>query len=101
MATWLLLRLFFFVAILLFLTPFFIFFILTRIVFVLWTNSSVFVWDYDLFCSNSMLDVAFNAAAAGATGVLLGNSRGKWGECDCWYFLFVGTFVVGVYCHFF
>ena len=38
-------------------------------------GKAIFVWDWELFCTNSMLDVALNAEASNAYGVIIGNSR--------------------------
>lgn len=39
------------------------------------TGKVAFLWDWQTFCMNSLLDVARAAAAAGAVGVVVGNSR--------------------------
>jgi hypothetical protein len=36
-------------------------------------GKAIFLWDYELFCTNSMLDISLNAASAGAHGVIVGN----------------------------
>ena len=38
-------------------------------------GKAIFIWDWEMFCTNSMLDVSLSAASANAHGVILGNSR--------------------------
>jgi hypothetical protein len=38
-------------------------------------GKAIFVWDWEMFCTNSMLDVSLSAASSNAYGVVVGNSR--------------------------